>query len=1609
MRNLYPLALLLFTFFAAHSQNDFRSRQSGDWNDASTWEEFVGGSWQVTTNTPSSADGQILIRSGHSLQVTANVVVDQLSIEGGSTLSVSGGVVMTVADGAGVDVLNAGTITTPGEANLVFDTDAVYEHARNGGTIPAATWNAHTMCLVTGVTNTVPSGLNPAGGFYHFTWSCESQSTAVSFDGNLQNVNGNLTIANSNSNNVRLAIGSAPAPLEIGGDFVISGTTTRVAFTTSADLTINVGGTFGYYSTDATGLLMVNASGNGTVDLNIAGDFIMDAPGGMFRIGNGAGVGNIRIGGDFTLTAGTISETSSSMGNLFFETDGTQVFTNTGSISNTINYYVGPETTLYLPGESAISGTGSVTVDGALRLGSLNPTGAIVFGGGGNFAINSRIFNPGSRIIYGGTGPQFIGNGHPTAANVITEIDNPDGVTFNTTTTGNNGSSTTLIIASDLVLTSGNLNIESNGSVRVLSIRGDISGSGYITMSGTQTDLEILGSGELGTFPFPSTPQTFRNLRVNRSAGGVAFDNEVSITGTVTMTEGTVEFNNTTVVGNVSLDAGTVLSFDDVDLTISGNFTSSGGDMAANAGSTLRLAGGQVLTSPLRFTEDSSLGVLELNKTNSGISVVINEPLLVTTTLRLRDGRLENIGGNLTLENGATIEKHSDGRVTNTRPSGGPWHVVYTGDTQSTSLEIPASGNVLSFTVDTNSGQAVNLGQHTTVEGALTITASGGTLSCSSWNLIVGSIENSGTILAPSSNLTLNGTFVNNGTYTHRNGTLIISGDVTMSGTTIDEVRFFNVTINPGAFLTPSNVLLVQGNFTNNGTFNAGTGEVSFRGGTGSRTISGTSNTQFYNLDINKSAAGVAVSVTSPQTVVNALTLSQGNLEIVSNNLVMANGATITRTNNGQISGSSPGGGPWHLVYTGTSMSTGLEVPPSGELLSLTENMNSGTTLTIQQALQVENAITIVQQNVGPIFQSGTNSIVAGGLVNGGIFNAPTGGATLTLTGDFVNDRTFNHLNGTVIFDGELQIAGTINTVFFDFTVGAAGDVTVVTDFFVEDDFTNNGNLDAGEATITFSGSGLQTISGSSVTTFNNVNISNTSGAGVSIESNQNIAGTLTMAEDARLDADGAAGTAVLTIVSTNDSPAQDGAIAALPSSAVINGHVTVQRYFGIADDFDRFISSPVSGATIAQLQQAIPVTGKFTGTSYPCDGCGGNVANMWWYDESVAGNMQKGYVAIPQTGQTNQEVLVPGVGYDVFMWNGTAPVTINLRGPINRGTVQFQNLSHTVSAPPNSADGWNLVGNPYPSAIQWNDGAGWSRTNIDPTVWVWDVVGRVWHSYNANTQTGDLTDGIIATGQGFWVYAPTVGSASMEINEQAKSTSGSGAYYRKAPASMAGLQMTLSHGGFADNAWLTTSDQATEGYDPGLDAPKLQLGFERLSVAFVGDDRRRFGHYAINSTTETSDIVIAWNGEADGTYLLSFEGNDFPEFDQYYLVDKVVQTSWKLSDGPYEFTGTRATQGSERFLLSKHPMPGIEDGGEIKVTCFPNPATEQINIEVYKTQVQQILLLDNLGHVVKRVETKTNNGITTGTVSVADCRTGVYFVRIVSPEGVAVKKVVKY
>jgi len=69
----------------------YRSRATGNWNSTSTWQVSLdgGGYWRDTTATPTSSDGAITIRDGHTVTVTAAVTVDEVTVESGGTLAAS--------------------------------------------------------------------------------------------------------------------------------------------------------------------------------------------------------------------------------------------------------------------------------------------------------------------------------------------------------------------------------------------------------------------------------------------------------------------------------------------------------------------------------------------------------------------------------------------------------------------------------------------------------------------------------------------------------------------------------------------------------------------------------------------------------------------------------------------------------------------------------------------------------------------------------------------------------------------------------------------------------------------------------------------------------------------------------------------------------------------------------------------------------------------------------------------------------------------------------------------------------------------------------------------------------------------------------------------------------------------------------------------------------------------------------------------------------------------------------------------------------------------------------------------------------------------------------
>jgi hypothetical protein len=78
----------------------FRSVQTGNWNNPSTWESSANNvSWQASTLVPNSSANNIYIRNTHTVTITSSTSADQLIIENGGTLIQNNTPVFTIDNG----------------------------------------------------------------------------------------------------------------------------------------------------------------------------------------------------------------------------------------------------------------------------------------------------------------------------------------------------------------------------------------------------------------------------------------------------------------------------------------------------------------------------------------------------------------------------------------------------------------------------------------------------------------------------------------------------------------------------------------------------------------------------------------------------------------------------------------------------------------------------------------------------------------------------------------------------------------------------------------------------------------------------------------------------------------------------------------------------------------------------------------------------------------------------------------------------------------------------------------------------------------------------------------------------------------------------------------------------------------------------------------------------------------------------------------------------------------------------------------------------------------------------------------------------------------------
>ncbi|MBI2282059.1 MAG: T9SS type A sorting domain-containing protein [Bacteroidetes bacterium] len=847
--------------------------------------------------------------------------------------------------------------------------------------------------------------------------------------------------------------------------------------------------------------------------------------------------------------------------------------------------------------------------------------------------------------------------------------------------------------------------------------------------------------------------------------------------------------------------------------------------------------------------------------------------------------------------------------------NGGGQFIANTGSTATHNVTLTGNitnNGILNFASDGNSFANVTFNKN----GNQTVSGTGGTTNFNRITLNMGSslanvldITTSSFSVATTNFLTLN------------SGTFKLSTPATVSLTPFTALATINSNsgIECNSSLTtwsfPAGISLSGNLIVNSGIVNVGDAaneNVASNGGVfqiygGVVNIAG----QYYSANIN-TLANFTISggtLTLPTVSSTSTTIAPFHIDGAGSTFNMSGGTIIIQREGGSgaqnlgytvldISSSAVTGGTLQIGNTLTPAGQIMSINSSAQVGSLLINSANATGFLTTNSLTVTNDVTI---SSGTLNTNNLNLTLGGNWLDNGTFTPGTGTVTFNGTNQSITKTTGETFYNLVLDgSGTKTLGGNVSTTN-DLTINSTAILDITTNNYAVNigrNWTNNGNFIAQSGTVTFNGSAAQTIGGTTVTNFNNITLNNAAGA--SLTNAQNLIGTLTLSVGTF-----ATNSQTFTLLSDINGTAR---IASIPAGADITGDITMQRYIGAGATNWRFLTTAVSGTTLADWDDNI-ITSGFAGSQYPNWPSVSNPwVNIYFYDETVPGVQDSGYVAASNI--TNN--VSPGQGLWVWAGDtsiGTQAFTIDVVGPANKGNI---NLPVTFTSSAGSADdGWNMVGNPYPSTIDW-DSPNWTKTGINAAIYIWNPQIQQFASYVFGIGTNGGSR-YISSSQAFWVQTNTA-SPVVQITENCKSAVDQD-FMRDAVSDQQLLTFGVQKGTKYDEAILRFIDGATENFDADFDALKIaSADVDMPYIALLNSTNE----YSVNSYNLGQNITMPVKvlSNTNGITTLTFTKTNLIDLSCAVLEDLVTGTKTDvIANSSYTFYHTSATD-TARFIL---------------------------------------------------------------------------------------------
>jgi len=360
---------------------------------------------------------------------------------------------------------------------------------------------------------------------------------------------------------------------------------------------------------------------------------------------------------------------------------------------------------------------------------------------------------------------------------------------------------------------------------------------------------------------------------------------------------------------------------------------------------------------------------------------------------------------------------------------------------------------------------------------------------------------------------------------------------------------------------------------------------------------------------------------------------------------------------------------------------------------------------------------------------------------------------------------------------------------------------------------------------------------------------------------------------------------------------------------------------------------------------------------------------------------------------------LEPGKGFEI--WSTVGNPTIDyIGGELNTG-----NISATITATDVNgsgigfSEGWNFVGNPYPSAIDLgapgNVLPGYTWTNLDNTVYLWN--GVQYASYNPFTGAS-INSGTryVPSMQSFFVKANDF-SPVLTFPNSARVHSAQANYKDSWDGQL--MNLLIEGNGYSDETLILTFGQATEKFDSKYDAHKM-WGIDDAPQLYSIASGEKYGINVLPEISADDVIPVGLRVGVEKEYIVSL--NQIEQFESYegvWLEDLKSGTIVNLLESPdYSFV-SKPGDDEQRFMIHfKEPQTNSSAESEISIYSF----NDRVYVRSYGNPIESLEIYDMLGHKIINQE----NLNTEETDVEMNSGMGYYLVKVYTNSGFKTEKV---